>query len=125
MSAAVGRWCLANVCWCLHLWEAALCTPRLKFIEKSRADAVIDINTEDYPSNIQGLFCILLLVSSAKQRNIFKINHQDGVGWRKEGKAVSLERLEPRLDVMCSDDAECPAVTPGNSHSQNSCQAVT
>lgn len=111
--------------WCLPLWEAALWNPRLKFIEKSGADSVINIKTEDHASNIQETFCILLLDSSAKERDIFKINHQDGVGWGKGGKAVSLESLEPRLDVMCSHDAECSAVTPGNSHSQNSCQAVT
>lgn len=87
---------------------------------------MINIKTEDYPSNIQETFCILFSAGFFwKERDVFKINHQDGVGWGKGGKAVSLESLEPRLDVMCSHDAECPAVTPGNSHSQNSCQAVT
>lgn len=57
-------------------------------LQKSDADAVIykgkkkwgqpNIKTKDYPSNIEGIFFILLLVSFAKEKNIFNINHKMG-----------------------------------------------
>lgn len=74
---------------------------------------------------MEGVFCILLLVSFAKKKNIFNINRRGGIGWGEGGKAASQETWWLRQDVMGREDAERPPVTPGNSHSQNSCQAVT
>lgn len=84
-----------------------------------------NITAKDYLIDVEGIFCALLLVSFAKEKSIFNINLKGGVGWGKEDKAASLETLKPWLDVLGRENAGRPAVTPGNSHSQNSCQAVT
>lgn len=56
-------------------------------VYKGKTDGKKTSQPQDYFSNTEGIFCVLLLVSFAKEKSVFNINHKGGVGWGKGRKS--------------------------------------
>lgn len=115
--------------------ESSRSEPRVEVQRKSGADAVIhtekqgkeSIKGREYPRQRLGNFQhIIISFLFQREKTIFNMNRQGGGGVGKGGKSgLSGETgAWPGSDGQ-GRDAECSAVTRGNSRSQNSCQAVT